>query len=165
SSAGTTATAAGDAGKAAAADASAKSSGMASQLPMLIAGGGVALAGLSAAFGLLLSTFMDAAGALAAALSGLPVFTQLGGGAQTAIQLASLPLAVVLLLTAVVLVPFLIYAIPVAIATWLRLRRRDLSALLEGAGWAVNTRQYISRDLARTITRTPLVSPANVRRG
>ena len=38
---------------------------------------------------------------------------------------------------------------------WVKLRRRDLSALLEGSGWGINTRMRLTREQAKTFTFTP----------
>jgi hypothetical protein len=46
--------------------------------------------------------------------------------------------------------------IPSSIIAWLRLRRRDLSVLLEGASWAVNSRMRLDRTQCRSFTRKPL---------
>lgn len=42
-----------------------------------------------------------------------------------------------------------------ALVAWLRLRRRDLSAVLEGSGWGINARMRLTRKLARQFTRRP----------
>jgi hypothetical protein len=76
----------------------------------------------------------------------------------------SLPVALLLILLGLLLVPFLIYAIPISIATWLRLRRRDLGTLLEGSGWALNARVYLDVALADRLTQRPSVPPTNLSR-
>ncbi|NQT92657.1 MAG: hypothetical protein HQ559_07845, partial [Lentisphaerae bacterium] len=43
--------------------------------------------------------------------------------------------------------------VPVALIAILKLRRQDLSSLLEGCGWAVNARMRLSRPLRRQYTR------------
>lgn len=43
--------------------------------------------------------------------------------------------------------------VPVALIAVLKLRRQDLSSLLEGCGWAVNARMRLSRPLRRQFTR------------
>ena len=58
----------------------------------------------------------------------------------------------------------LAYVIPVSFAAWLRLRRRDLATILEGSGWAVNTRLYLNRQLARQFTTRPDAPNKSVRR-
>jgi hypothetical protein len=45
--------------------------------------------------------------------------------------------------------------IPSSIIAWLRLRKRDLSVLLEGAGWAVNSRMRLNQTQCRAFTRKP----------
>jgi len=45
--------------------------------------------------------------------------------------------------------------VPTVIIALLRLRSRDLSVLLEGAGWAVNARMRLSRRQSRIFTRRP----------
>ncbi|MCK6525901.1 kinesin, partial [Myxococcota bacterium] len=58
-------------------------------------------------------------------------------------------------LLAVFVALVLAYVLPVGFAAWLRLRRRDLGTVLEGAGWAVNTRLYLNGALARRFTTRP----------
>lgn len=50
---------------------------------------------------------------------------------------------------------FLAVAVPSGFVGWLKLRRRDLAQLLEGAGWALNDRLRMTRSLAAVITRKP----------
>ncbi|MDA3872934.1 MAG: hypothetical protein PF795_03120, partial [Kiritimatiellae bacterium] len=45
--------------------------------------------------------------------------------------------------------------IPSSIIAWLRLSRRDMSVLLEGANWAVNSRMRLNRAQCRSFTRKP----------
>jgi cytochrome c-type biogenesis protein CcmH/NrfG len=45
--------------------------------------------------------------------------------------------------------------VPTAIVAALKLRRRDLSAILEGAGWAINARMRLNRRQRRQFTRLP----------
>ena len=52
-------------------------------------------------------------------------------------------------------IAILVVLIPLAILAFVRLRRRDLSAILEGAGWAINARMRLSRKQARFFTRRP----------
>ncbi|WP_163336082.1 hypothetical protein [Desulfopila sp. IMCC35008] len=66
--------------------------------------------------------------------------------------LAGLSLGVVL--TAVAAAALLI-TFPVGISTYCKLSRRDLSTILEGSGWGVNTRMQLTREQARTFTVTP----------
>ena len=58
----------------------------------------------------------------------------------------------------------LAYVIPVSFAAWLRLRRRDLGTILEGSGWAVNTRLYLNRELAWRFTTRPDAPNKSLRR-
>ena len=45
--------------------------------------------------------------------------------------------------------------LPVSIIALLKLRRRDLSAILEGSGWAINARMRLTMRLARFFTKRP----------
>jgi len=45
--------------------------------------------------------------------------------------------------------------VPTSIVAFLKLRRRDLSAVLEGSGWAVNARMRLTRAQSRFFTRRP----------
>lgn len=47
--------------------------------------------------------------------------------------------------------------IPVAIVALMKLMRRDLSSMLEGAGWAINARMRLTRQQADQFTHRPLV--------
>ena len=47
----------------------------------------------------------------------------------------------------------LIVSLPSVILTWFKLRARDLGAILNACGWAVNRPLYFSMGLARTFTR------------
>ncbi len=49
----------------------------------------------------------------------------------------------------------LVVALPTAIIATLKLRRRDLSAILEGSGWAINARMRLSRKQQRFFTQRP----------
>jgi hypothetical protein len=42
-----------------------------------------------------------------------------------------------------------------ALLGWLKLRRRDMSLLLEASGWAVNVHMKITRPIGRHFTRIP----------
>ena len=42
-----------------------------------------------------------------------------------------------------------------ALSGWNKLRRRDMSALLEACGWSVNFRMYMTRRLGYLFSRTP----------
>ena len=45
--------------------------------------------------------------------------------------------------------------IPSSIVAWLRLSKRDLSVLLEGAGWAINSRMRLNATQCRSFTTKP----------
>ena len=47
----------------------------------------------------------------------------------------------------------LLVSLPSVILTWFKLRARDLGAILNACGWAVNRPLYFSLGLARTFTR------------
>ena len=49
----------------------------------------------------------------------------------------------------------LLVALPTSIVAFLKLRRRDLSAILEGSGWAINARMRITRSQRRFFTQRP----------
>ncbi|MEO1268171.1 MAG: hypothetical protein AAFX99_08740 [Myxococcota bacterium] len=44
---------------------------------------------------------------------------------------------------------------PMTLVAWLKLRRRDLSAILEGSGWGINASMFLTRAQARTFTFIP----------
>ncbi|MDI1477569.1 hypothetical protein [Polyangium sp. y55x31] len=46
---------------------------------------------------------------------------------------------------------------------WLKLRRRDVSALLEASGWAFNVRIYLRRNLSLRFTRVPPLPRGSIR--
>jgi hypothetical protein len=54
-----------------------------------------------------------------------------------------------------VLGALLLVGIPVTLLAVIKLRQQDLSALLEGCGWAVNARMRFTRSLRRQFTRRP----------
>jgi hypothetical protein len=64
--------------------------------------------------------------------------------------LADLKLTTVL---AAVLVGLLLVFLPSAVVAFLKLRRRDLSAILEGSRWAINARMRLTRRQRRQFTR------------
>jgi len=64
-------------------------------------------------------------------------------------------------LTAVVVVLAALLA-PILLLAWLRLRTRDLSVLLEGAGWAISARLRPTRAQARAFTQHPPYPPGSV---
>jgi hypothetical protein len=45
--------------------------------------------------------------------------------------------------------------VPTIIIAWVRLRKRDLSAMLEGSGWGINARMRLTGGLARFFTERP----------
>ncbi len=49
----------------------------------------------------------------------------------------------------------LVVALFSALSGWSKLRKRDMSALLEACGWAVNFRMYMTRRLGHLFSRTP----------
>lgn len=53
-------------------------------------------------------------------------------------------------------------ALPATISAFVKLRRRDLSVILEGSGWGINARMRLTRSQARTFTHAP-PWPANTR--
>ena len=54
---------------------------------------------------------------------------------------------------AAVLAIILIVSLPSVILTWFKLRRRDLGAILNAGGWAINRPMRFSMKLARTFTK------------
>ena len=85
----------------------------------------------------------------------------LGGGVALAALLSAMayvgqvvaenPLAILLGVVGAVLVLML----PTTIRAYLKLRQRDLSAILEGTGWAINARMRLTRRQALTFTARP----------
>ena len=138
--------------------------GMAGQLPMLLAGAGLAAAALTSALAYVVNLIWSGASSLAASIVALPMVSHMPVGLAGTIQVLSLPLALVIILAGVLLVPFLIYAVPMSIATWLRLRRRDLATLLDGSGWAINTRIFLDKHLAARFTSRPGIPISAIRR-
>ena len=72
-------------------------------------------------------------------LAGMSVWTILGG-------VSSIALAVLL---------------PILLVAWLKLRRRDLSAILEGSEWGINARMRLTQGQAREFTRRPDFPPGS----
>ena len=70
--------------------------------------------------------------------------------------LASLSLGAVLKAFAVV---FLVIATPTLIVAYVKLRRRNISMLLEACGWAVNAQMRLTRRLGRLFTSSPALPP------
>lgn len=81
--------------------------------------------------------------AIAAVGSSLAFITKIFSGLQPADILKGLVFAVLAVL------------IPSSIIAWLRLSKRDLSVLLEGAGWAVNTRMRLNQAQCKNFTCKP----------
>ena len=85
----------------------------------------------------------------------------LGGGVAVAALLSAMayvgkvvvenPLAILLGVAGTILVLML----PTAIRAFLKLRQRDLSAILEGTGWAINARMRLTHRQALTFTARP----------
>lgn len=137
--------------------------GVSGQLPMLLAGGGLALAALSSAAAYAVEVIWGGAAQLAQGVVALPFWADLPGWVGPVVQVLSLPLAIIAIVTGLLLLPFLAYALPVGLATWLRLRRRDLATLLEGAGWAVNTRLPLDEITAAKLTSTPSLASTTLK--
>jgi hypothetical protein len=93
----------------------------------------------------------------------------LGGGVALAALMSALayvgkvvvenPLGILLGVAGAILVLML----PTAIRAFLKLRQRDLSAMLEGTGWAINARMRLTQRQALTFTARPPY-PTDVRR-
>jgi len=49
--------------------------------------------------------------------------------------------------------------LPILLVAWIKLRRRDLSAILEGSGWGINARMRLTRRQATTFTNRPPYPP------
>ena len=141
-------------------------------LPVLLAGGGIALGAIGAFVTGALAQLFSATATVSAGIGDLAksslqavaaasgpgetgVIANMTDASTTVIAAVSYPFALLLVIAGIVLVPFLIYAVPVSLATWFRLRRRDLATLLEASGWAINTRLYLDRNLAVRLTRYP----------
>ena len=50
----------------------------------------------------------------------------------------------------------LLVALPSSIISFLKLRKADLGAILEGSGWAINTRMRLTRRQRKFFTQKPL---------
>ena len=61
------------------------------------------------------------------------------------------PLTIVLSILGAILLAML----PMSVVAFLKLRRRDLSAILEGSGWAINARMRLTRKQGRFFTKRP----------
>jgi hypothetical protein len=88
----------------------------------------------------------------ALAMGGLAVAAVGSSVAFIANQLKALTLGDVL---SIILVGFLAVALPSGFVGWLKLRRRNIAELLEGAGWALNDRLRLTPNLTARITQTP----------
>ena len=93
--------------------------------------GGAAMASSVAAIGIGVGMLGAAAASLMAVLSSM-----------TALQIAGSVLGLILVIS-----------LPSVILTWFNLRRRDLGAILNAGGWAVNREMRFSMRLARTFTK------------
>ncbi len=51
--------------------------------------------------------------------------------------------------------------LPILAVAWIKLRRRDLSSILEGSGWGINARMRLTRGQAVTFTRRPPFPPGS----
>lgn len=88
----------------------------------------------------------------ALAMGGLAVAAVGSSVAFIAAQLKALSVADLL---SIVVVGFAAIAGPSGFVGWLKLRRRNLAQLLEGAGWALNDRLRVTPALAARVTQTP----------
>lgn len=52
--------------------------------------------------------------------------------------------------------------LPILLVAWIKLRRRDLSAILEGSGWGINARMRLTRRQATTFTNRPPYPPGSM---
>lgn len=53
---------------------------------------------------------------------------------------------------------------PITILAIIKLRQRDLSSILEGAGWTINARMRLTFRQGRMFTQTPLYAIASTKR-
>jgi len=99
----------------------------------------------------------------APAAPGLPAGSLLLGGSVAVAALSSAAAYVTRTLTtidsvklvAAVVLAILAVILPTSILAIMKLRRRDLSAILEGAGWAINARMRLTFRQGRVFTRQP----------
>jgi len=91
--------------------------------------------------------------AIASSIAALSVGIGMAGAALAGLigMVAGLPLKDVAL---GLLTMVLIVSVPSVVLTWFNLRQRDLGAILNAGGWAVNRPMRFSLRLARTFTRT-----------
>jgi len=54
-----------------------------------------------------------------------------------------------------VLIAVLVVMVPISIVAYLKLRRRDVSAILEGSGWAINARMRLTRKQGKFFSECP----------
>jgi len=88
----------------------------------------------------------------ALAMGGLAVAAVGSSVAFVANQLKALTLTD---LVSIILIAFLVIAVPSGFVGWLKLRKRNIAELLEGAGWALNDRLRLTPQLTARITQTP----------
>jgi len=129
--------------------------GMATGMVALAAGAGIALAAISSALTYMGDRLVAAASTIGDWVLRLPAVTSLPPGPLDVVTVLAYPAAVLTVIAATLLAVCVLYVVPVSVATWLKLRRRDLGSLLIGSGWALNTRLYVTRDVARALTSAP----------
>ncbi len=95
-------------------------------------GSAAGVAGMAAGWGVAIAALGSSLAYVTKTLSSLSFLTIVGG-------IAGAVLAVIL---------------PASLVTAIRLRRRDLSAILEGSGWAINARMRLTWSQSRAFTRT-----------
>lgn len=76
-------------------------------------------------------------------------------GSSLAYILKTIASANPLALLLAVLAAAAVVVVPTAIVAWIKLRRRDLSAILEGAGWGINARMRLTWRQQRAFSRRP----------
>jgi len=94
----------------------------------------------------------------ALAMGGLAVAAVGSSVAFIANQLKALTLGDII---SIILIGFLAVALPSGFVGWLKLRRRNIAELLEGAGWALNDRLRLTPNLTARITQTPSRVPGS----
>lgn len=100
-------------------------------------------------------------GAAGSLVGGGIAFAALGSAAAFTLQtLANInPLNAMLALAGIALVVMMVSGF----LGWLKLRKRDVSALLEASGWAFNVRIYLRRNLSLRFTRVPPLPRGSIR--
>lgn len=126
----------------------------------VFAGAGVAVAALGSALTYVSDRFLAASASVGGWITHLPLLEGLQGSDAPAFGNAAYPIAVAFVLGCTLAVPVVVYLLPVCIAAWINLRSRDLGSLLIGSGWSVNTRMYVTRDVAGVFTHQPSVPRA-----